>query len=153
FSSRFSDWKRLQPGRVVEVGLACIRKGCAGAGNQTETVVNFKEIMKHGNGVVRGLLVGLAALALAACGADGQNGAANSSPQSASSTPSSNTTSSSSETTTPANQPPTISGSPATTAQVGTAYSFQPTASDPDNDTLTFQIAGKPDWATFDTTT
>jgi hypothetical protein len=52
------------------------------------------------------------------------------------------------------NQPPTISGSPPTTASVGTAYTFTPTASDPDaGTTLTFSIANKPAWATFSTTT
>jgi hypothetical protein len=34
---------------------------------------------------------------------------------------------------------------------VGTAYTFTPTASDPDSgSTLTFSIANKPSWATFD---
>src|SRR5881394_3670505 len=51
------------------------------------------------------------------------------------------------------NRAPTISGTPATTATVGTAYSFTPTASDPDGDTLTFSIANMPAWATFSTTT
>jgi hypothetical protein len=35
----------------------------------------------------------------------------------------------------------------------GTAYSFQPTASDPDGNPLTYSIANAPSWATFDTTT
>ncbi len=35
----------------------------------------------------------------------------------------------------------------------GTAYSFQPVASDADRDTLTFSITGKPAWASFNTTT
>src|SRR6187549_3676221 len=39
------------------------------------------------------------------------------------------------------NQPPTISGTPATTVAVGGAYTFAPTASDPDGGTLTFAIA------------
>jgi hypothetical protein len=51
------------------------------------------------------------------------------------------------------NRPPTISGTPATTATTGVAYSFTPTASDPDGDTLTFSIANRPAWATFSTTT
>src|SRR5262249_17331443 len=33
------------------------------------------------------------------------------------------------------------------------SYSFTPTASDPDGDALTFAIANKPDWASFDTST
>lgn len=51
------------------------------------------------------------------------------------------------------NRAPTISGSPATTAKANEAYSFQPTASDPDGDTLTFQVANKPAWASFDAAT
>jgi hypothetical protein len=52
-----------------------------------------------------------------------------------------------------ANRAPTISGSPATTAYVGKVYSFQPTASDPDGNKLTFKIAKKPVWATFSSVT
>jgi hypothetical protein len=51
------------------------------------------------------------------------------------------------------NQPPMISGTPATSATAGTAYTFQPTASDPDGDALTFSIASMPSWATFSTAT
>src|SRR5213076_2167295 len=51
------------------------------------------------------------------------------------------------------NRPPTISGTPATTATTGVAYSFTPTASDPDGDTLTYSITNRPAWATFSTTT
>ena len=51
------------------------------------------------------------------------------------------------------NRPPVISGTPATTATVGTAYAFTPTASDPDGNTLTFSIANSPAWATFNATT
>lgn len=49
------------------------------------------------------------------------------------------------------NRAPTISGTPPTTAKVGTAYSFTPTGSDPDGDTLGYSIQNKPDWASFDT--
>jgi hypothetical protein len=52
----------------------------------------------------------------------------------------------------PANRPPTISGSPSTTVVAGSAYTFQPTASDPDGNTLTFSVQGKPTWATFNAT-
>ena len=52
-----------------------------------------------------------------------------------------------------ANKSPTITGTPATTAKVGSAYSFQPTASDPEGKTLTFSIRNKPSWATFSTST
>jgi hypothetical protein len=46
-----------------------------------------------------------------------------------------------------------ISGSPLLSINVGSAYSFTPTASDPDGNTLTFSITNKPSWATFSTTT
>ena len=51
------------------------------------------------------------------------------------------------------NKAPTISGTPATSARVGTAYSFTPTASDANGDRLTFSIYNKPTWATFSTST
>jgi hypothetical protein len=51
------------------------------------------------------------------------------------------------------NGAPTISGTPATTARVGVAYAFQPNASDPDGNTLTYSIANRPAWATFSTST
>jgi hypothetical protein len=53
----------------------------------------------------------------------------------------------------PANNPPTISGTPGTNAEVGTAWSFQPTASDPDGDVLTFSVSNKPAWLSFDSNT
>jgi Putative Ig domain len=53
----------------------------------------------------------------------------------------------------PSNRAPTITGAPLATARVNEAYSFQPSASDPDGDALTFQISNKPAWATFDTRT
>jgi len=51
------------------------------------------------------------------------------------------------------NHAPTISGTPATAILVDTSYSFTPTASDADNDTLLFSITNKPSWASFDTAT
>lgn len=53
----------------------------------------------------------------------------------------------------PPNSPPTISGTPPASVNVGSAYNFQPSASDPDGDTLTFSIANAPPWASFSTTT
>lgn len=50
-----------------------------------------------------------------------------------------------------ANGKPTIKGTPATTIRQGEAYSFQPTASDPDGDRLSFGVSNKPAWASFDT--
>jgi hypothetical protein len=52
-----------------------------------------------------------------------------------------------------ANKSPTITGAPATTAKVGTAYSFQPTAKDPEGKAVTLSIRNKPSWATFSTST
>jgi hypothetical protein len=51
-----------------------------------------------------------------------------------------------------ANAAPLITGAPATSATEGVAYSFQAAATDADNDALTFTIANRPTWATFDTT-
>ncbi|MDT8388511.1 MAG: putative Ig domain-containing protein, partial [Thiogranum sp.] len=51
------------------------------------------------------------------------------------------------------NAAPVISGAPATTVAENAAYSFTPTASDADGDTLTFSITNKPAWATFDAAT
>ncbi|MDP5192102.1 putative Ig domain-containing protein, partial [Rheinheimera baltica] len=51
------------------------------------------------------------------------------------------------------NDAPTISGAPTTTVAQDTAYSFIPTATDADDDTLTFSITNKPTWAAFNTTT
>jgi hypothetical protein len=47
------------------------------------------------------------------------------------------------------NTAPTISGTPPTTAAVGSSYSFTPTASDADGNMLSFSISGRPSWAVF----
>ncbi|HEY0922843.1 Ig-like domain-containing protein [Rheinheimera pacifica] len=60
---------------------------------------------------------------------------------------------SNSVTPTAANTAPEISGTPATSVDQGQAYSFVPTVTDPDGDTLTFSIQNKPTWASFDTAT
>lgn len=52
-----------------------------------------------------------------------------------------------------ANRPPTITGSPGTSVQAGTAYSFQPTGSDPDGNSLSYSIVNLPAWASFSTST
>lgn len=49
--------------------------------------------------------------------------------------------------------PPVVSGKPAATATVGSAYSFTPTARDPNGLKLTFEIWGKPAWLKFDSAT
>ncbi|WP_440055533.1 Ig-like domain-containing protein [Pseudoalteromonas sp. T1lg65] len=51
------------------------------------------------------------------------------------------------------NDTPVISGTPSTSADEDVAYSFTPTASDADNDTLTFSITNLPSWASFNTST
>lgn len=48
-----------------------------------------------------------------------------------------------------ANRPPVIGGTPATSATAGQSYTFVPTASDPDGNTLAFSVANLPAWATF----
>lgn len=49
------------------------------------------------------------------------------------------------------NSAPTIQGSPQTQLEVGAAYSFTPSVSDPDEDDVTFSIANQPGWAQFNT--
>jgi hypothetical protein len=51
------------------------------------------------------------------------------------------------------NAAPTISGTPATSVNAGSAYSFRPSAADANGDTLTFLIANAPAWATFNVAT
>lgn len=51
------------------------------------------------------------------------------------------------------NESPQIAGTPQTSVDVGSAYRFAPTASDPDGDALTWSIAGKPGPAVFSTVT
>jgi hypothetical protein len=51
------------------------------------------------------------------------------------------------------NQAPAISGTPPATVRAGQAYTFTPSASDPEGVTLSFSIVNRPGWATFDTTT
>jgi hypothetical protein len=49
----------------------------------------------------------------------------------------------------PAPVPPTISGTPPSSVVAGMLYSFQPSASGPSGDSLTFSITGQPAWASF----
>jgi hypothetical protein len=53
----------------------------------------------------------------------------------------------------PGNQAPTIAGSPNSQVMQGQQYSFTPTATDPNGDTLTFSITNTPAWATFNSST
>lgn len=52
-----------------------------------------------------------------------------------------------------ANSAPTIQGSPSTSVLAGQAYSFQPSASDADGDSLTFSVTNLPAWASFNQST
>ena len=91
--------------------------------------------MKHSTMQVRtSSLAILAAVALAGCGGGG-DGEQASAPA------------------TGGNSAPTIQGSPPTSITAGQAYSFRPTASDPDGDSLTFSVSGLPAWAAFSTST
>ena len=51
------------------------------------------------------------------------------------------------------NSPPSIHGQPTTSARLQQAYGFTPQASDPDNDSLRFEIQARPPWATFNPNT
>jgi hypothetical protein len=51
------------------------------------------------------------------------------------------------------NSAPQISGMAPGSINVGGNYSFVPTASDPDGDTLAFSVSALPSWASFDTST
>ena len=95
---------------------------------------------------------------LAGCNSESaeQSSSVSSAPATGSSSSSSVTSSSSassSSTSSVANRAPVISGLPMTTATTGQLYSFQPTATDADGDTLTFSATGLPTWATFNTST
>jgi hypothetical protein len=88
-------------------------------------------------GFAAGLVV-LTAVLLGGCGGGGggDSGSANANP------PNSGT-----------NGAPTISGSPTSSVVAGQAYSFQPAATDPNGDQLTFTVSNLPGWATFNTST
>jgi len=47
------------------------------------------------------------------------------------------------------NNAPAISGDPMTAIDIGSTYSFTPTASDADGDELTFSVKNQPPWADF----
>ncbi len=51
------------------------------------------------------------------------------------------------------NHPPLISGAPSSTATVGMLYSFTPSVSDADEDSLTFSANGMPGWMSLDNAT
>ncbi|MEM6512844.1 MAG: putative Ig domain-containing protein [Pseudomonadota bacterium] len=80
------------------------------------------------------ILIAVSSLSLAACGGGGGGGGAAPPPP-------------------PTNAAPTISGTPVDSTSAGRPYSFIPTATDADGDTLTFSIENQPDWATFSSST
>lgn len=96
-----------------------------------------------GKWVQRGGVVALAMTTIISAGCGGGGGGGGSASASSNSTGSSAAT----------NTPPTITGSPATQASVGSAYSLAPQATDADGDTLAFSIENKPTWAQFSTAT
>ena len=51
------------------------------------------------------------------------------------------------------NSAPVISGTPPGSVVVGSAYSFQPSATDADGDPISFSISNKPAWASFSSST
>jgi hypothetical protein len=51
------------------------------------------------------------------------------------------------------NSAPRISGTPGSSVQATQTYAFQPSASDPDNDTLTYSVQNLPAWAAFSAST
>ncbi len=53
----------------------------------------------------------------------------------------------------PANNAPQISGSPQTVVLAGDTYTFAPSATDADGDSLTFSVTGMPGWAVFNQST
>lgn len=57
------------------------------------------------------------------------------------------------ENTVTTNQAPVISGTPNTATKAGNEFNFTPSASDGDNDVLTFTIENQPNWADFDSET
>ena len=83
--------------------------------------------------VVRTLVAGAAIVAVSGCGGGGDE-----SESSANSI---------------VNSPPVISGQPPLAVRVGEPYTFQPSASDPDGDPLTFMATNLPSWVSFDQST
>lgn len=109
--------------------------------------MNGKAVTTTGSRWAVRALVAMLSISLAGCFLDEEKVAEETTDGTGTVTPPPTTTPS------PNNRAPTISGTPVTTAKVSLTYSFQPVASDPDGDKLSFQIASTPDWATFSTST
>jgi hypothetical protein len=97
------------------------------------------------------LYLALTGVVLTGCGGTSAAEAGTAASATSAKSPSTGAASVSSSTAT--NKSPLISGSPATSAVVGSTYSFKPTASDPNGDVLVFAVVNKPSWATFNTVT
>ncbi len=89
---------------------------------------------------------------LTACGG-GDGGSSMPASAAASAGAGSSSSASTSSTSIGTNRAPTIGGSPTTSLTVGSVYSFTPVAADADGNTLSFSIANRPAWATFNTLT
>jgi hypothetical protein len=107
--------------------------------------------MKRQHRVASLILISLSC-ALAACGGDDDPAVAADSPT-GNTPPATNPPSTPPATNPPANSAPRISGTPSTSVLQGASYSFTPSATDADGNTLTFSIANAPPWATFNSST
>jgi hypothetical protein len=85
------------------------------------------------------LLISVSAFALSACGGGGGSGSS-AAPATSAGAPDQKGL----------DLPPTISGTPLDAIVYGRTYTFVPTATDPQGDAISFDIANKPDWASFD---
>lgn len=88
-----------------------------------------------------GLLVAILALTLTACGGGSSSTTPTSSTQNTGNTGNIGSV----------NHAPSISGSPRSAITAGASYTFTPTATDSDGDNLSYSIANKPAWASFNT--
>lgn len=98
------------------------------------------------------LLISVFAFALAACGGGGGSSASSTPTGSAGSTPT-GSTGTPSPTQSPLDLPLTISGTPLNAIVYDRTYTFVPTATDPEGEAVSFTIANKPAWASFDPST
>lgn len=89
--------------------------------------------------------------ALSGCKGGGDSNAAT--PSAASSATTSSAPSAPAATTEAVAGSPSIAGAAPVAIEANVRYVFQPTASDPNGDPLSFQIENKPEWATFNTVT
>ncbi len=83
-----------------------------------------------------GALAALTAMAVVGCGGGGSDTAEQTSPPGSG-----------------GNSPPSIQGQPSASVLAGQQYTFTPSASDANGDTLTFSVTNLPSWATFNAST